>query len=553
MARQTEVPTATHEVFNQPPPLVDYNLFTGDRVLAEAAEREGAGYAVGELTRLGAILGTRETIEAGFAANTNPPRLLSFDRYGNRRDEVEFHPAYHAMLGLAVEHGLHCSPWAEPKPGAHVARAAGTYMLTQVESGVYCPIAMTYGCVPTLKREAAVAAEWLPRVFTRTYDKRFRPAAEKTGALLGMGMTEKQGGSDLRANTTRAAPVDESGPGRAYRLTGHKWFLSAPMCDAFLMLAQAPAGPSCFLVPRWTPDGAVNALRLQRLKDKLGNRSNASSEVELAAAWGLLVGEEGRGIPIIIEMGNLTRLDCAIGSAGLMRQATVQAIHHAQHRNAFQKRLVDQPLMTNVLADIALESEAAAALAFRLAHAYDHQADAGETALRRLLTPVAKYWICKRAPTLALEAMEVLGGNGYVEESLMPRIYREMPVNSVWEGSANVICLDVRRAMEKSPEASDALLAEIRSASGANPPLDRFITTLEADLRAAPQTEEGLARRLVGRMAVGLQAALLVRFAPPAVSDAFCASRLENEAGGTFGMLPPGIDRRAIVDRAALA
>jgi putative acyl-CoA dehydrogenase len=551
MARRSELLTATHEVFNQPPPLADYNLFSTDRVLAEAVAREGAGWAAGELRGLGGKLGARETIEAGFAANANPPRLLPFDRYGNRRDEVEFHPAYHVMLGLAVEHGLHSSPWADPKPGAHVARAAGCYMLTQVESGVYCPIAMTYGSVPTLRREAAISAEWLPRVFSRVYDKRFRPAPEKTGALLGMGMTEKQGGSDLRANTTRAEPVEQGGPGRAYRITGHKWFLSAPMCDAFLMLAQAPAGPSCFLVPRWTPDGALNGLRLQRLKDKLGNRSNASSEVELVAAWGVLVGEEGRGIPIIIEMGNLTRLDCAIGSAGLMRQATVQAIHHAEHRTVFQKRLVDRPLMTNVLADLALESEAAAALAFRLARAYDRQEDAGEAALRRLLTPVAKYWICKRAPTLALEAMEVLGGNGYVEESIMPRIYREMPVNSVWEGSANVICLDVRRAMEKSPEAIDAFLVEVRSAGGANPRLDRFAGTLEGELRAARLTEEGLARRSVGRMAVALQAALLVRDAPTAVSDAFCASRLENEAGGTFGMLPEGVDRRAIVSRAA--
>jgi len=551
MTRQTEVLTATHEVFNQAPPLVDYDLFSSDRALTDATQREGAGWAASDLAGFGVTLGTHETIEAGFAANANPPRLLSFDRYGNRRDEVDFHPAYHAMLGLAVENGLHCSPWAEPKPGAHVARAAGAYMLTQVESGVYCPIAMTYGCVPTLRREAAIAAEWLPRVFSRTYDRRFRPAAQKTGALLGMGMTEKQGGSDLRANTTRAEPVDEGGPGRAYRITGHKWFMSAPMCDAFLILAQTQAGPSCFLVPRWTPDGALNALRLQRLKDKLGNRSNASSEVELAAAWGLLVGEEGRGIPIIIEMGNLTRLDCAIGSAGLMRQAVAQAIHHARHRTAFQKHLVDHPLMTNVLADIALESEAAAALVFRLARAYDGREDAGEAALRRLLTPVAKYWICKRAPALALEAMEVLGGNGYVEESIMPRIYREMPVNSVWEGSANVICLDVRRAMEKLPEAIDAFLAEIRTAAGANSRLDRFLATLEAEFKAARQTEEGLARRLVGRMAVGLQAALLVRHSPTTVSDAFCASRLENEAGGTFGMLPAGIDRRAIVERAA--
>jgi len=551
MATSTPSLAATHEVFNQPPPLVDYNLFTSDRALTAAVYREAASWSEPALNQLGAKLGARETIEAGFAANANPPALRAFDRFGNRRDEVEFHPAYHILLGLAVEHGLHASPWADPKPGAHVARAVGTYMLTQVESGVYCPVAMTYGSVPTLQRVPAIAAEWLPRVFSRRYDRRFRPAAEKTGALLGMGMTEKQGGSDLRANTTRAVPTDESGPGRAYRLTGHKWFLSAPMCDAFLMLAQAPNGLSCFLVPRWTPDGAINGLRLQRLKDKLGNRSNASSEVELADAWGLLVGEEGRGVPIIIEMGNLTRLDCAIGSAGLMRQAVVQAIHHAQHRTAFQKHLVDQPLMANVLADLALEAEAALTLALRLARAYDEQ-DAGAIALRRLITPVAKYWICKRAPALAFEAMEALGGNGYVEESILPRIYREMPVNSVWEGSANIICLDVRRAMTKSPEAIEVFLGEIQGARGGNARFDRFLGGLEAELRAAPQASEGLARRMVGRMAVALQAALLVQHAPPAVSDAFCASRLENEAGGAFGTLPGGIDTRAIVDRAAL-
>jgi putative acyl-CoA dehydrogenase len=542
---------ATHEVTNQPPPLVDYNLFTSDRTLVEAVRREGAAWAEAELTALGAALGKRETIELGFAANTNPPVLRAFDRFGHRRDEVEFHPAYHAMLGLAVRHGLHSSPWAEPKPGAHVARAAGAFMLPQIEAGVYCPVAMTYGSVPTLKREAGIAAEWLPLVYSREYDQRFQPAAQKTGVLIGMGMTEKQGGSDLRANTTVAQPTDKGGPGRSYRLTGHKWFLSAPMCDAFLVLAQAPKGLSCFLVPRWTPDGALNGVRLQRLKDKLGNRSNASSEVEFFEAWGQLIGEEGRGIPTIIEMGNYTRLDCAIGSAGLMRQAVAQAIHHARHRSAFQKRLVDQPLMTNVLADLVLEAEAAMSLALRLARAYDRQDDAAETAFRRLVTPIAKYWICKRGPMLALEAMEVLGGNGYVEESVMPRLYREMPVNSVWEGSANVICLDVRRAMTKSPDAIAVVSAELAQASGGNARLDRFIAMLEAELRAEQAADEGAARRMVGKLAVALEAALLVRFAPAALADAFCLSRLENEVGGAFGTLPGGIDCRAIADRAA--
>ena len=545
MPQSTPSLTRTHEVFNQPPPLADYNLFSTDRALGEAVAREGAGWAIRELTELGATLGRPETIESGFAANTNPPQLRAFDRYGNRRDEVVFHPAYHEMLGLAVAAGLHSSPWATPRPGAHVARAAGFYMLTQIESGVCCPIAMTYGSVPTLRREAPLAAEWLPRIFSRRYDRAFRPAAEKTGALLGMGMTEKQGGSDLRANTTRAVP---SGEGHGiHRITGHKWFMSAPMCDAFLVLGQAPKGPSCFLVPRWTPEGALNGLRLQRLKDKLGNRSNASSEVEFVEAWGALVGEEGRGIPIIIEMSNLTRLDCAIGTAGLMRQAVAQAAHHARHRTAFQKHLVDQPLMANVLADLALEAEAACALALRLARAYDGE----DAVLRRLITPVAKYWICKRGPAVAVEALEALGGNGYVEESIMPRIYREMPVNSVWEGSANIICLDVRRAMTREAGSVDAFLAETGRARGGHPRLDRFLTTLETELRAVQQEPEGLARRMVGRMAVALEAALLVQHAPPAVADAFCAGRLENEAGGAFGTLPGGIDARAIVERAA--
>ncbi|HEU5018905.1 MAG TPA: acyl-CoA dehydrogenase family protein, partial [Pseudolabrys sp.] len=394
------------EVANQPPPLEPYNLFDSDTVLREAVAREQAGWAEGELRKLGGILGEPETIALGFDANRNPPQFKSFDRYGHRLDEVEFHPAWHALMAIALEAGLHSSPWAQPKPGAHVARAAGTYMLTQIESGVYCPVAMTYGSVPTLRHEPAVAAEWLPRIFSRRYDPRFIPAREKHSALIGMGMTANQGGSDLRTNVTRA---EAAGDG-TFRLHGHKWFMSAPMCDAFLVLAQSPKGLSCFLMPRWTPDGERNAVQINRLKDKLGNKSNASSEVEFHGAFAQLIGEEGRGIPTIIEMGNYTRLDCAIGSSGLMRQAVAQAVHHAHRRTVFQKRLVDQPLMANVLADLALEAEAAAALTFRLARAYDEDDEASQV-IRRVVTPAAKFWICKRTPYLAFEAMEVLGGS----------------------------------------------------------------------------------------------------------------------------------------------
>ena len=542
---------ATHEVLNQPPPLVDYDLFSSDRALQEAARREGADWALARLAGFGQALGRAETIEWGFQANRNTPVLQSFDRYGQRRDAVEFHPAWHSLMALAVGEGVHTGPWAEPRPGAHVARAAQVYMQCQIEAGVQCPITMTYGVVPALRRQADIAAEWLPRLFTRRYDPRFRPAAEKTGALMGMGMTEKQGGSDLRSNSTRAEPIEGGGPGKPYRLTGHKWFMSAPMCDAFLVLAQAPKGISCFFLPRFTPDGQLNALRLQRLKDKLGNRSNASSEVEFQGALAFLVGEEGRGIPIIIEMATYTRLDCAVAGAGLMRQALAQAVHHARHRTAFQRHLVDQPLMANVLADLALEVEAATALGLRMARAFDRQDDAGETAFRRLVTPAAKYWVCKRSIAFAGEAMEVLGGNGYVEESLMPRLYREMPVNSIWEGSGNVMCLDVLRALMRTPEAGEALRAELGAAKGGDPRLDGFVAELEAALAKRP--EEAQARRLAERMVLALQGSLLVRFAPPAVADGFCASRLEGERSGAFGGLPAGLDLHAIVDRAAPA
>ncbi len=541
----------THEVFNQPPPLIDYNLMTSDRALREAIPREGAAWAQEELVRFGQLLGSSDTIEWGFQANRNPPKLESFDRYGSRRDTIEFHPAWHALMGLAVGEGIHASPWSDPRPGAHVARAAKTFMLGQIEAGCQCPITMTYAVAPTLRRQPEIAREWLPRLFSREYDPRFLPASEKTGALMGMGMTEKQGGSDLRANTTRAMPAGTGGSGTAYLLVGHKWFFSAAMCDAFLVLAQTPQGPSCFFLPRWTPDGRVNALRLQRLKDKLGNRANASSEVEFQGASAWLIGEEGRGIPTIIEMATYTRLDCVLGSSGLMRQAVAQAVHHALHRSAFQRRLVDQPLMTSVLADLALESEAATALALRLARAFDSQEDPAETAFRRLLTPAAKYWVCKRGIALAGEAMEVLGGNGYVEECIMPRLYREMPVNSLWEGSGNVMCLDVLRALSRTPDAVEVLRGEWESARGQNPLLDRFLDRLETVLTSS--VDEAQARRLAEMLALAIQGAMLVRFAPHFVADAFCASRLGAERSGCFGVLPAGLDLHAIVGRAAPA
>jgi putative acyl-CoA dehydrogenase len=451
-------------------------------------------------------------------------------------------------MALSIGEGLHTRPWAEPKPGAHVARAAGVIMMVQVEAGVQCPTTMTYGVVPALRHAPTIAAEWLPRLYSRRYDKRMIPASQKTGVLMGMGMTEKQGGSDLRANMTRAQPIDGGGPGEAYRLDGHKWFFSAPMCDAFLVLAQAPGGLSCFFLPRFLPDGTRNAIHVQRLKDKLGNKANASSEVEFHGAVAWLVGEEGRGVPTIIEMGNYTRLDCALGSTGLIRQAVAQAAHHAAHRSAFQKRLIDQPLMTNVLADLAIESEAATALVLRLARAYDRQDDPAETAFRRMLTPAAKYWICKRGPMLGAEAMEVLGGNGYVEEAIMGRLYRELPLNSIWEGSGNVMCLDVLRALAKTPEALDVALAEIRAARGADRRLDAHVQHLTDDV-ARDGFPESQARRLVERLVLALQGALLVRFAPATVADGFCASRLGNQAGA-FGTLPTGIDIRTIAERA---
>jgi putative acyl-CoA dehydrogenase len=519
------------EVRNQPPPLVDYNLFTSDRALREAVGREGGGWACPLLEELGRRLGTAELMEWAVQANENPPALHTHDRYGHRRDEVQFHPAWHNLMRLSVEHGIHNLPWAQPRPGAHVARAALALLALENEAGHICPISMTYSAVPVLRLDPALAGEWEPRIHSTTYDPSFRPAPEKAGVLVGMAMTEKQGGSDLRANITRAEPIGRG----EYRLQGHKWFCSAPMNDAFLVLAQAPHGLSCFFLPRWTPDGKRNAFHLQRLKSKLGNRSNASSEIELDGAWARLVGEEGRGVRTIIDMVQHTRLDCTLGSAALMRRAFVEAFHHCRHREAFGRRLVEQPLMRNLLADLAIDSEAATILALRVARAFDEN----DAAFARLAVAVAKYWTCKRAPAHVAEALECLGGNGYVEESPMPRLYREAPVNSVWEGSGNVIVLDGLRTIAKEPESFERLRAEILRARDAR--LDQFVSSL------SPHVAESAGRRFVERLALALQASLLLRFSPTAVSDAFCASRLAAGAGAAFGTLPPAVDTDAVL------
>jgi putative acyl-CoA dehydrogenase len=540
----------THEVLNQSQPLVDYNLFTSNRALSEAAKREEAAWAIAELTSLGDYLGRADTIEQGSLCNKYPPVLKTFDRFGHRIDEVDFHPAWHELLAAQMKYGVHCAPWAEPKPGAHVARAIAMYLFAEVENGSQCPISMTYGVVPSLKKRKDLTGIWLPKIYSRTYDKTCRPVTEKKAALIGMGMTEKQGGSDVRTNTTRATLTDRASG--IYTLVGHKWFMSAPMCDGFMVLAQAPKGLSCFFMPRWLPDGTRNAIHIQRLKDKLGNRSNASSEVEFHNAFAWLVGEEGRGVPTIIDMATYTRLDCGLGAAGLMHQATVQAIHHAKLRSAFGHKLIQQPIMQNVLADLIVESEAALHLIMRLARAFDSLDDEAQSHFRRIITPAAKYWICKRGPVLGAEALEVLGGNGYVEEAPLARIYREFPLGSIWEGSGNVMCLDVLRALSKSPEGLEVVRKEWRSVKGSDKRLDRYAGQLEAELSNA-QEHERTARRLVERLALCVTAALLLKNAPQAVADAFVRSRLELNWGHNLGSLPPDCDFVALIERGSLA
>lgn len=529
----------THEVFNQPPPLVDYDV-SADAALLAGVAREGAPWAVGDLHRLGKLAGTAEPQQWGDEANRHEPRLRTHDRYGHRIDEVEFHPAWHRLMGVAVGEGLAGAAWADGRAGAHVARAAGLFVWSQVEAGHSCPISMTYAVVPALRNNPDLSEMYEPLLTSRSYDPGLRTPSTKSGLLAGMGMTEKQGGSDVRANTTTATPQ----PDGTWRLRGHKWFTSAPMCDLFLVLAQSPVGLSCFLVPRVLPDGTRNVFRIQRLKDKLGNRSNASSEPEFDDTTAWLVGEEGRGVRTIIEMVAMTRLDCVTGSASGMRAALNQAIHHARHRSAFGRLLADQPAMRNVLADLALESEAATVLAMRLAGAVDRN----EQAFKRLAIAVGKYWVCKRQPAVVGEALECLGGNGYVEESGLPRLYRDAPLNSIWEGSGNVQALDVLRTLGRDPESLDALLAEAAAAAGADRRLDAAVDGLK---RAV--TSEDQARRVVERMALVLQGSLLVRHAPAEVADAFCGSRLGGDWGHAFGTLPAGADTAAIVERAAPA
>ncbi|MFD8044996.1 acyl-CoA dehydrogenase family protein [Streptomyces chartreusis] len=536
---------STHTVTNQPPPLVGYDVYTADRALSEAVGRHVAPELqdeVGEeLAAFGRTCGSAQVQEWGVLANENPPRLRTHDRYGHRIDEVDFHPSWHRLLGKGVSAGL-TAAWA--RPAGHVRRAAAFLLWTQVEAGNGCPLSMTHAAVPALRTDPGLAAEWEPRLTSMIYDRELRPAERKAGALFGMGMTEKQGGSDVRANTTTATALAESG---TYSLTGHKWFCSAPKSDGFLVLAQAPDGLTCFLVPRVLADGGRNVFRIQRLKDKLGNRSNASGEVEFDGTWARRVGEEGRGVRTIIEMVAATRLDCVLGSAGLMRQAVAQAVHHCENREAFGGRLVDKPLMRNVLADLAIESEAATTLALRLAAAYDTGGEQ-EKALLRIAVPAAKYWVTKRCAPVTVEAAECLGGNGYVEESGMPRLVRESPLNSIWEGAGNVQALDVLRALQREPAAFDAYLREVGQARGADHRLDGAIKALLTDL-ADLGGIEARARRLTERLALVLQGSLLVRFAPPEVADAFCASRLGSDGGSAFGTLPHTLNQTAIVDR----
>ncbi|MGC1819022.1 MAG: acyl-CoA dehydrogenase family protein [Casimicrobiaceae bacterium] len=548
--KHTQISAETHDVTNVSRELVDYNAYLQDAALKEAVRREGAAWAHDDLTVFGRLTGSADYLALGALANRFPPELETHDRFGNRVDLVTFHPAYHALMKTAIEHGLHSSPWAEPGPGAHVARAARTYLHTQVEAGHGCPITMTFAAVPSLRTTPDLAKIWEPKITARVYDPRNVPDCCKQGLTIGMAMTEKQGGSDVRANTTRAHPLATAGSGEAYELVGHKYFVSAPMCDAFMVLAQAPGGLTCFLLPRWRPDGTKNPMQVLRLKRKMGNVSNASSETELRGALAWMVGEEGRGVRTIIEMVAMTRFDCMVGSSAGQRAAVAQALHHCSIRSAFGKVLNRQPLMTNVLADLVLENEGALALTMRVARAMDSRADGHEDLVVRLCTAIGKYWICKRTPNHAYEAMECIGGSGVMEDGPFPRLFRESPINAIWEGSGNIQCLDVLRAMQKTPEVVTAFFREVGKAKGANTALDEWVGSLRSEFGDLADIEYR-ARGLVDRMALAIQAALLLQHAPGYVADAFCASRLA-VAGGhrNYGTLPRGVDCSAIIERA---
>ena len=541
----------THVVENQPPPLCDYNTYQQDAALREAVTREGAAWAEPTLQAFGTLTGSREVIELGFQANENKPVLYTHDNYGHRIDEVRFHPAYHRLMQLSTEHGLHAAHWRTPQPGAHVARAAMCYLQNQVDAAHGCPITMTSAVVPALQEQPELAAQWLPKITALQYDHRNIPMAQKSAITVGMAMTEKQGGSDVRANTLRAHPLGAGGPGQAYELVGHKYFVSAPMSDAFLVLAQAPGGLSCFWLPRWRPDGSKNPMQIQRLKNKMGNVANASCETELRGAYAQMVGGEGRGVATILKMVTMTRFDCMVGSSAGMRQAVAQALHHCAHRAAFGKTLAEQPLMQNVLADLVIESEAALAMTLRIARALDApESSEHEKMLVRVGTAVGKYWICKRTPAHAYEAMECIGGSGVMEDCIMPRLFRESPVNSIWEGSGNVQCLDMLRAMGRNPGSVDAYMDEVQAAAGTDRRLDQYVARLGSEL-LDPSAIEYRARGVVEKMALALQGSLLVRYGDKAVADAFCASRLgEHCSGMTFGAMPRGLDCAAIIQRA---
>ena len=533
---------------NQPPPLEGYNAFECDTALKECVARGGAGWALAQLGEYGARTGSAEVVRWGFEANAFAPRLLTHDRNGRRIDVVEYHDSYHRLMSMALGAGVHSLPWVSPRAGAHVARAALVYLQAQVDAGHGCPLTMTFAAVPAMKLAPALAAAWLPKVLANAYDARNVPYSRKPAITIGMGMTEKQGGSDVRANTTRAVPRGSDELGDSYELAGHKWFTSAPMCDAFLMLAQAPGGLTCFLVPRWRPDGSKNGIELQRLKPKMGNVSNASSEIELVDAFAWRVGDEGRGVRTIIEMVAMTRFDCMLGSAASQRQGVAQAIHHAAHRRAFGQALIDQPLMRNVLADLQLEVEGSVALAMRMAQALDNPEDEGERGILRIGLPVGKYWICKRSPTHAYEAMECLGGNGAIEEFITARLYRDAPINAIWEGSSNIQALDVLRALGKTPQVLGAWLAEVEEGLGRHATLDAAVDRLKSDLRSADEAEYR-ARDLADRLALTMQASLLARTGSPAVAEAFAASRLGPRGERSYGSLPRGVDVEAIIAR----